>query len=249
MKKIEVTASRNYTVHIGSGILPELGPLLRAQVPGERVCIVTDDTVQALYGAQAEASLTQAGFAVCTFAFPHGEQSKCAATYLKLLNFLAEQHLTRTDAIVALGGGVPGDLAGFAAATYLRGIAFAQVPTTLLAAVDSSVGGKTAIDLDAGKNLAGAFWQPCLVLCDYDTLQTLPEEIFADGCAEVIKYGVLGDEALFAHLEQYGLAFDRERVITRCVEMKRDVVAADEFDNGQRQLLNLGHTLGHAVEA
>ncbi len=249
MKNIEVTASRNYTVYIGSGILPELGPLMRAQVPGERVCIVTDDTVQALYGAQAEASLTQTGFAVCTFAFPHGEQSKCAATYLKLLNFLAEQHLTRTDAIVALGGGVPGDLAGFAAATYLRGIAFAQVPTTLLAAVDSSVGGKTAIDLDAGKNLAGAFWQPCLVLCDPDTLQTLPEEIFADGCAEVIKYGVLGDEALFAHLEQYGLAFDRERVITRCVEMKRDVVAADEFDNGQRQLLNLGHTLGHAVEA
>ena len=174
MKKIEVTASRNYTVHIGSGILPELGLLLRAQVPGERVCIVTDDTVQALYGAQAEASLTQAGFAVCTFAFPHGEQSKCAATYLKLLNFLAEQHLTRTDAIVALGGGVPGDLAGFAAATYLRGIAFAQVPTTLLAAVDSSVGGKTAIDLDAGKNLAGAFWQPCLVPVSYTHLRPGP---------------------------------------------------------------------------
>jgi 3-dehydroquinate synthase len=151
--------------------------------------------------------------------------------------------------IVALGGGVVGDLAGFAAATYLRGIRFIQVPTTLLAAVDSSVGGKTAIDLSAGKNLAGAFYQPSLVLCDTDTLNTLPEDIFRDGCAEVIKYGILYDEPFFSYLENAGLGFDREAVIARCVELKRDVVAKDEFDTGERMKLNLGHTIGHGVEA
>ena len=142
-----------------------------------------------------------------------------------------------------------GDLAGFAAASYLRGIRFIQVPTTLLAAVDSSVGGKTAIDLPAGKNLAGAFCQPSLVLCDTDTLNSLPLDIFRDGCAEVIKYGVLYDPKLFAHLEEKGLSFDREAVITRCVELKRDVVMEDEFDTGARMKLNLGHTVGHGVEA
>ena len=142
-----------------------------------------------------------------------------------------------------------GDLAGFAAASYLRGIRFIQVPTTLLAAVDSSVGGKTAINLPAGKNLAGAFCQPSLVLCDTDTLNSLPLDIFRDGCAEVIKYGVLYDPKLFAHLEEKGLSFDREAVITRCVELKRDVVMEDEFDTGARMKLNLGHTVGHGVEA
>lgn len=249
MREVQVTASGCYQVLIGSGILTHIGPMLRTLVLGNRVTIVTDDTVQALYEAPVRASLEEAGFRTATFVIPHGEQSKCAASYIALLNFLADNQMTRSDTIVALGGGVVGDLAGFAAATYLRGIAFAQVPTTLLAAVDSSVGGKTAIDLDAGKNLAGAFWQPCLVLCDYDTLNTLPPETFADGCAEVIKYGILGDEELFSHLEQKGLDFDRETVITRCVEMKRDIVQEDEFDNGKRQLLNLGHTLGHAVEA
>ena len=249
MREVQVNASGSYQVLIGSGLLPQIGPMLRTLVPGSSVVIVTDDTVQALYEVTVRQSLESVGMQTATFVIPHGEQSKCAASYIKLLNFLAEHRLTRSDAIVALGGGVVGDLAGFAAATYLRGIAFAQVPTTLLAAVDSSVGGKTAIDLDTGKNLAGAFWQPCLVLCDYDTLNTLSADIFADGCAEVIKYGVLGDEALFAHLEAHGLDFDRETVITRCVEMKRDIVMEDEFDNGQRQLLNLGHTLGHAVEA
>ena len=178
-----------------------------------------------------------------------GEASKNAATYLELLNFLAETQLSRTDLIVALGGGVVGDLAGFAAATYLRGIRFVQIPTTLLSAVDSSVGGKTAIDLPAGKNLVGAFCQPSLVLCDIDTLNTLPEEIFRDGCAEVIKYAILYDPQLFATLQQDGLSFDRESVIARCVELKRDVVHEDEFDTGARQMLNLGHTIGHGVEA
>ena len=142
-----------------------------------------------------------------------------------------------------------GDLTGFAAATYLRGIRFVQIPTTLLAAVDSSVGGKTAIDLPAGKNLVGAFWQPSLVLCDTDTLTSLPQDIFIDGCAEVIKYGILYDEPFFSYLESTGPDFDREMVIARCVEMKRDVVMEDEFDTGARMKLNLGHTIGHGVEA
>jgi 3-dehydroquinate synthase len=211
--------------------------------------IVSDSNVWLLYGKIASDSLENDGFSVVSFVFPAGEESKNGSTYLELLNFLAQNQLTRSDMIVALGGGVVGDLAGFAAATYLRGIRFIQVPTTLLAAVDSSVGGKTAIDLPAGKNLAGAFCQPSLVLCDIDTLNTLPDEIFQDGCAEVIKYGILYDPSLFAQLEQQGLSFDREAVIARCVELKRDVVMEDEFDTGARMKLNLGHTIGHGVEA
>ena len=249
MTTIEVNASRSYRVHIGSGLLPGLGERVAELGKIEKVCIVSDSNVWPLYGAAADASLHLAGLEVCAFVFPAGEASKNGQTYLELLNFLAENHLTRTDAIVALGGGVVGDLAGFAAASFLRGIRFIQVPTTLLAAVDSSVGGKTAIDLPAGKNLAGAFCQPSLVLCDIDCLNTLPEEIFRDGCAEVIKTAILFDEPLFMELVRDGLNFDREAVIAACVAHKRNVVAADEFDRGQRQLLNLGHTVGHAVEA
>ena len=149
----------------------------------------------------------------------------------------------------ALGGGVVGDITGYAACTYLRGARFIQVPTTLLAQVDSSVGGKTAVNLVSGKNQVGCFYQPSLVLCDPDTLRTLPPEEYRNGCAEVIKYGVLYDPKLFAHLEEKGLSFDREAVITRCVELKRDVVMEDEFDTGARMKLNLGHTVGHGVEA
>ena len=169
-------------------------------------------------------------------------------TYLNILNFLAENKLTRTDILIALGGGVVGDLSGFCAATYLRGIRYIQVPTSLLAMVDSSVGGKTAIDLPAGKNLVGAFYQPNLVLCDIDLLNTLPVELFRDGCAEIIKYGILHDKALFEHLSQKKMEFDRKYVIARCVEIKRDVVCQDEFDTGARQKLNLGHTVGHGIE-
>ena len=180
---------------------------------------------------------------------PAGEESKSGETWLSLLNFLAEHQLTRSDCLIALGGGVVGDLTGFAAASYLRGISFLQIPTSLLAMVDSSVGGKTAIDLPAGKNLVGAFWQPELVLCDLALLSTLPRQIFREGCAEVIKYGILYDEPLFSHLEQMGEEFDRLQVITRCIELKRDVVEQDEFDRGLRMKLNLGHTVGHGVEA
>ena len=249
MKTVTVNASKSYEIKIGSGLLSTLGAEAAALKKAKKIALVSETNVYPLYGKQAEQSLHHAGFEVVSFVFPAGEESKCAATYLELLNFLAENKLTRTDLIVALGGGVVGDLAGFAAATYLRGIRFIQIPTTLLAAVDSSVGGKTAIDLPAGKNLVGAFWQPSLVLCDTDTLTSLPRDVFLDGCAEVIKYGILYDESFFTYLESAGPDFDREAVIARCVEMKRDVVMKDEFDTGSRMMLNLGHTIGHGVEA
>ena len=249
MNTVTVSASRKYDILIGSGLMNQLGSLAHKLGKAQTICLVSESTVFPLYGEIAADSLKSAGFTVVTFVFSAGEESKNAQTYLALLNFLADNRLTRSDLIIALGGGVTGDLAGFAAATYLRGIRFIQVPTTLLAAVDSSVGGKTAIDLPAGKNLAGAFCQPSLVLCDTDTLNTLPREIFRDGCAEVIKYGILYDPILFSHLEKHGLDFDREYVITRCVELKRDVVMEDEFDTGARMKLNLGHTIGHGIEA
>lgn len=249
MKTIHVNASRSYDVMVGSGLLTGAGEAIRGCSPGGVCAIVTDDTVDALYGATLEESLRAAGVKTVKYVFFHGEQGKNAQNYVELLELLAENQLTRADSIVALGGGVPGDLAGFAAATYLRGIAFVQLPTTLLAAVDSSVGGKTAIDLNAGKNLAGAFYQPNAVLCDVDTLATLPDAQFRAGCAEVIKYAILQDEELFKDLMISGTAFPREAVIARCVAHKRDIVAMDEFDRGCRQLLNLGHTVGHAIEA
>ncbi len=249
MKAIHIRTSKAYSVKIGSGLLTDLGAEAAALVKPGKAAIVSDSNVWPLYGKPAAESLKNAGFDPVHFVFPAGEESKNGETYLQLLNFLAENGLSRSDLMIALGGGVVGDLAGFTAATYLRGIAYIQVPTTLLAAVDSSVGGKTAIDLPAGKNLCGAFYQPRLVLCDTDTLSTLPREIFRDGCAEVIKYGVLYDPALFAHLEDKGLSFDLEAVIAQCVEHKRNVVMEDEFDTGARMKLNLGHTVGHGVEA
>ena len=249
MKTISVNASRSYCVTIGSGILDTLGAVIREQCPqAENVCIVSDSNVWPLYGQTVSGCLQHAGFQVNSYVFPAGESSKNGETYLSLLQYLAQIPLTRTDSLIALGGGVVGDLTGFAAATYLRGIAYVQVPTTLLAMVDSSVGGKTAIDLPAGKNLCGAFYQPWGVVCDLNTLQTLPNPVFQEGCAEVIKYAVLFDSSMFALLEQDGMLFDRETVITRGIQWKRDVVASDEFDRGQRKKLNLGHTVGHAVE-
>lgn len=248
MKEIQVTASRNYTVTIGNGVLAQLIATIRTVTDAKKVCIVTDCNVWTFYGKTLLRDCHKQRLPACFFVFSPGEDSKSSTKYIELLNFLAKNGLTRTDCIVALGGGVVGDLAGFAAATYLRGIPYIQVPTTLLAMVDSSVGGKTGIDLPAGKNLCGAFYQPAAVLCDTDTLATLPEAVFRDGCAEVIKYGILYDPALFAHLEEAGLSFDREAVIARCVELKQDVVGQDEFDTGARMKLNLGHTIGHAIE-
>ena len=248
MNTIKVNASTAYEVQIGCGLLYQLGQAVKAVTKVGIASIVSDSNVFPRYGEIAKKSLENAGFSVVSFVFTAGEESKNGSTYLSLLNFLASHQLTRSDCLIALGGGVVGDLTGFAAATYLRGISYIQVPTSLLAMVDSSVGGKTAIDLDCGKNLAGAFYQPKLVLCDTDILNTLPEDVFRDGCAEVIKYGILYDANLFAHLLDKGLFFDRNSVISRCVELKRDVVAVDEFDTGSRMKLNLGHTIGHGIE-
>ena len=249
MNSVTISASREYTIHIGSGLIDQIGTYARQIVSPCKVAIISDSHVWPLYGDAVRNSLSASDFQTVNFVFSAGEESKNASTYIQILNFLAENRLTRSDLIIALGGGVTGDITGFAAATYLRGIRYIQIPTSLLAMVDSSVGGKTAIDLPAGKNLVGAFYQPSAVLCDIDTLSTLPQDVFIDGCAEVIKYGVLYDPGLFSHLEQNGLSFDREYVITRCVELKKAVVMEDEFDTGNRQMLNLGHTIGHAIEA
>lgn len=248
MKSITVAASKTYHVIIDTNLISSLGNYAAEIITPCKCVIISDSNVWPLYGKTVQESLADSGFQALQFVFPAGEASKTSHTYLSILNFLAENEVTRSDLIVALGGGVVGDMAGFAAATYLRGIRYIQVPTTLLAMVDSSVGGKTAIDLPAGKNLVGAFYQPSLVLCDTDTLNTLPNSTFIDGCAEVIKYGILFDHDLFQHLEEYGISFHRTQVISRCVELKRNVVAEDEFDVGLRQKLNLGHTIGHAIE-
>ena len=248
MNIINVTASASYDVIIGKGIMHEIGKYCKEIGSPNKVVIISDTNVWGLYGATTVKNLETAGLSVYNFVFEAGEESKNANTYLSILNYLAQKQITRSDMLIALGGGVVGDITGFAAATYLRGIAYIQVPTTLLAMVESSVGGKTAIDLPAGKNLVGAFYQPRLVLCDTEALNTLPDNIFRDGCAEVIKYGVLYDEKLFSHLSAQGICFDRESVISRCVELKRNVVSEDEFDNGARQMLNLGHTIGHSIE-
>ena len=247
MRTIKVNASTSYDIIIGNGILSELGEYCKSAVGVCRACVVTDDNVEPLYFDKARISLEKVGFSVIKFTIPHGEASKSTASLVSLLEFMAESRMTRSDIMIALGGGVVGDLCGFAAAIYLRGIKFVQVPTTLLAAVDSSVGGKTAVDLVAGKNLAGAFHQPSLVVCDYATLSTLAPSVFSDGCAEVIKYGVINDRALFNRLKS-GIKNDLENIIAECVLNKARVVEGDEFDRGQRQLLNLGHTVGHAIE-
>ncbi len=248
MLTIPVNTSKPYEVHIGSGMLDGVGARIRALLPAARAMLVSDDIVAPLYGARVAKSLTDAGYVCDTFVFQSGEARKRLSTLEGVLERLAELHYTRSDIVVALGGGVVGDLAGFAAAVYARGIRYVQLPTTLLAAVDSSVGGKTAVDLAHGKNLCGAFHQPSAVFCDTDTLGTLTEHQIGDGLAEMLKYGVICDEALFEKVKNYQNE-TMASLIARCVEIKRDIVSEDEFDRGRRQLLNLGHTVGHAIEA
>lgn len=246
METVEVNASRRYRIHIEEGLLSRVGEYCAAVLRGKRVLLLTDETVGALYQETVLQSLEGSGFQATPYTVPAGESSKSTGTYLQLVSFLAEQKFTRSDALVALGGGVVGDLGGFCAATYLRGIGFVQIPTTLLACVDSSVGGKTAVNLPEGKNLLGAFYQPWVVLCDPLVLRTLTPSIYADGMAEVIKYGMIRDRELFDQLERRALS--PAEIIRCCVTIKRDVVEADEQDHGCRQLLNFGHTVGHAIE-
>lgn len=248
IQTIPVRTDPAYAVSIGGGLLPRCGELLQKTAAPCHMAVITDSTVAPLYLEPVAESLRRAGFTVSSCIFPAGEAHKNLQTLSVLLEFLAKHRLTRTDCVAALGGGVTGDMAGFAAAVYLRGIRCVQLPTTLLAAVDSSVGGKTAIDLAAGKNLAGAFLQPAAVLCDTDCLRTLPPAVFADGAAEAIKTGVLCDEALFSLFEGGALTADPGEVIARCVRYKAGVVERDEREQGERRLLNLGHTVGHAIE-
>ena len=228
MRSIHIKASREYDVLVERGLLDRAGEFLsKVSAPG-MAAVVSDETVFALYGERTVRALEKAGYRVCAFTFPAGEESKNLSTYADVLHFLGAHRFSRSDVVVALGGGVVGDLAGFAAATYQRGMGFAQIPTTLLAAVDSSVGGKTAVDLPTGKNQAGSFYQPCLVLCDPDTLSSLPEEQYRCGCAEIIKYAMLGNEAFFEELDETPVREQYEHVIEVCVQMKRDIVGADE---------------------
>ena len=254
MKTLTVALpGREYDIVIERGLLKRAGELCKASLPkASKLAVVTDTNVGPLYADKVKAALEQAGFAVQVTTLPAGEQTKCVDNLSLLWEQFMSFGLTRTDAIVALGGGVIGDLAGFAAATVLRGVDFVQIPTTLLAQVDSSVGGKVAIDLKAGKNLAGAFWQPRLVLMDPEVLNTLDDKTFADGMAEVIKYGCIRDAEFFAFLEHHPsraeIMEEIEHVLYTCCDLKREVVVADERDTGVRMLLNFGHTLGHAYE-
>ena len=245
--RITVKASGTYDILLSKGGLSQIGQALKERFKPCTIAILSDDKVFPLYGKTVTASLEAAGFKTICHVIPNGEQSKTLDSVTGFINSMVQGQVTRTDMALALGGGVVGDMAGFAAAIYLRGIPYIQVPTTLLAAVDSSIGGKTAVDISAGKNLVGAFHQPALVYLDTDTLSTLDPSVMRDGFAEVIKYGVILDRKLFDTVAKTG-TFDLTQVIARCIEIKRDVVEQDEFDRGMRGLLNYGHTFGHAIE-
>ena len=245
--KITVKASGTYDILLTKGSLCTIGQAVLERFKPCTIAILSDDKVFPLYGKTVTESLNQAGFKTVVHVIENGEKSKTLDNVTAFINRMTSGQVTRTDMVMALGGGVVGDMAGFAAAIYLRGIPYIQVPTTLLAAVDSSVGGKTAVDISAGKNLVGAFHQPSLVFLDTDTLGTLDQTVMRDGFAEVIKYGIILDRALFDTVAVPG-TFDIKKVIARCIEIKRDVVEKDEFDKGMRGLLNYGHTFGHAIE-
>ena len=247
---IHVNTGTPYDVMIGSGLLANSGELIKQVLPkAERAVIVSDSIVAPLYADTVKASLEAAGYTVFSHVFPAGEQSKRLFFIESMYSTMAAAELSRSDFAVALGGGVTGDMCGFAAATYLRGIAFVQMPTTVLSQNDSSVGGKTGVDLACGKNLVGSFHQPSLVLADVDTLSTLPPRYVTDGFGEIIKHGCIQSAELFALIEQYGT--DREKIAdftARSVAIKSGVVERDERESGERMLLNFGHTLGHAIE-
>lgn len=245
MKKFVLSTSQPYEVIIGHDLLPEVGMYIKNCLPLPcRLCVITDSNVNTYYAQKLMESLKAAGYTTSKIVFPAGEHSKNLSTYLNIMEALADEGFTRSDALIALGGGVVGDLAGFAAATYLRGISYIQIPTTYMAAMDSAVGGKTSINLQNGKNLAGAIWQPALVLCDCDTFRTMPEAKRFDGLAEAVKSAVVSDASLLRYIQ----SGDYEYVIERCISIKKSVVEVDERDVGLRQLLGFGHTVGHGLE-
>ncbi len=245
-KKVHIDIREGYDVIIGKGLLNNAGELFKEYGISGKLGIVTDSNVAPLYLDTLKASLVDCGYEVISYTFPAGEKSKNLDTLSDILDFFAENGMTRKDFAIALGGGVTGDITGFAAGVYMRGISYIQIPTTLLASVDSSVGGKTAVDLKAGKNLAGVFIQPKLVITDTDTLKTLSKDIYSDGMAEVIKTAILGDRELFEKLEKEENI--DEYIVSRCVEYKGKIVSEDEFEMGVRKLLNLGHTPAHSIE-
>jgi 3-dehydroquinate synthase len=256
MQRVKVELDdRSYEILIGRELLAELGARCRKLGLGSRCAIITDANVGPRYAKQAQHSLEAYGFQTALITIPAGEKSKSLEQVGDCYDAMAKHRLERKSFVVALGGGVVGDLTGFVAASYLRGIPFVQVPTTLLAQVDSSVGGKTGINLEAGKNLVGAFYQPKLVLCDLSTLDTLPVRELRAGLAEVIKYGIIYDDAFFRRLEQQldaalkGDPATLAKIIARCCAIKADVVSQDETETGLRAILNFGHTIGHAIEA
>ena len=248
MKSIKVNAGAGYEILIESGIISSCGAHIKKIKAAKKVCLISDTNVIKLYGKAVEASLIENGFEVIKYVFEAGEQSKTTDSVVSMVEFMAENEMTREDLVVALGGGVCGDMAGFASAIYLRGIDFVQIPTSLLAQVDSSVGGKTAVDLPQGKNLCGAFHQPILVLIDPEVLKTLTFHTFSDGMAEAIKMGCIKSASLFEKIDRMNLNEELEDIIFECVSLKAGVVERDEKEHGERALLNFGHTAGHAIE-
>lgn len=246
MKSINVL--NKYDIVIDRGILPVCGELIRKTTNAHTAAIITDDNVAEIYLATVTKSLENAGFEVCTFTFSHGEENKTISTVMQMVEFFAENKLSRSDIAIALGGGVCGDMCGFAAAIYMRGISFVQIPTSLLAQVDSSVGGKTGCDLSSGKNLVGAFHNPSLVIIDPNTLNTLPEKYMADGMGEIIKYGCIRSRALFNQLLNSKKYENIDDIIYECVNIKANIVENDFTEQNDRMLLNFGHTIGHAIE-
>lgn len=248
MKKLTVNVANGYDILIDNGLIDDCGKYVSAVSNAKKVCVISDTNVFKIYGDKVCSSLKETGFNVFDYVFKAGESSKNTSTVISIVEYLAQCELTRGDLVVALGGGVAGDMAGFAAAIYLRGIDFVQIPTSLLAQVDSSVGGKTAVDLPQGKNLCGAFHQPILVLIDPNVLNTLSPFYFSDGMGEVIKYGCIRSESLFNKLENESIKENISDVIYECLDIKRQIVENDEKEMGERALLNFGHTCGHAIE-
>lgn len=248
MKKLTVNVNDKYDILIEKGLIGKTGELVKKVLDCKKLVLVSDDNVYPIYGETVKNQLENQGYQVYTYVFKAGESSKKTATVIDLVEFMADKQLTRSDGVIALGGGVCGDMAGFASAIYLRGVRFVQIPTSLLAQVDSSVGGKTAVDLPQGKNLCGAFHQPCLVIIDPDVLNTLSQHFFNDGMGEVIKYGCIKSEELFERLEKENPKDFIEDLIYQCVDIKRVIVENDEKEHGERALLNFGHTCGHAIE-